>query len=225
MKKISKKLQAIKEKIENKNYTLEEALDFILENNPVEFDATVELHINLNLKKGKDKANFRILISPPNPLAKSPKIAVIAKKSNIKEHDVETGQEKILKQIKSGKIDFDILVCEKDLVEKISPFSKILGPKGLMPQEKNQTLTEKPKEIVEKILKGQREIKADDQDLVHIPIGKISLGKEKLMENLRYILEQVKHNKPAGIKGEFIKRAYFSSTMGPSIKIDLRKTK
>lgn len=222
MKKRSKKYRQIAEKVDKgKLYSVEEALDFLLKHNPAKFDATVELHLNLNLQRGKEKIPFRILVLPPYPLSRPPKIAVLAEKFSLKDKNVLADQSKILKQIKNGKVDFEILVATKEMLPKITPYAKFLGPKGLMPTEKNQTLTDKPEEVVKNLLKGQREIRADEFGIVHLPCGKISLGKEKILKNIRYLIEEIKRNRPEGIKGEFIKSAYLTSTMAPSLKIDL----
>jgi len=221
MKKVPKKLKKIKEKIEDKFYSIDEAVDFLIKNNYTKFDSTLELHLNLNLKKGKEKANFRILLSPPHPLSTIKKIAVLGKNIKTKSDKVINSKKDILEAIKKGKINFSILIVEKDFLKEISPYAKILGPKGLMPTEKNQTLVDNAEIALEKILKGQREIRPDADDLLHIPCGKISLGKEKILENINYIIQQIKNNRPQSIKGEFIKKIYLTSTIGPSLKIDL----
>jgi len=219
MRKRSKAFLEIKQKVKSKSYTLEQALDFLLKNKRTKFDETIELHINLNIKKGKEKLPFRIIINPPYPLGKIPKIAVLGK-TKIKHKNLISNPKDILKQIKNQKIDFDILIASSEFISELSPYAKFLGPKGLMPNQKNQTLTEKPGEVIKKILKGQREIKVDDQDILHIPCGKSSLGITKIKKNIEYIISQIKQNRPQGIKGDFIQTIHISSTMGPSLKVE-----
>ncbi len=222
MQKRSKSYREVAQKIKDKTYSLEEAIDFLIKNKRAKFDETVELHLTLNLKKGKEKIPFRILVVPPYPIGKPPRIAALVDKLKTKDKNVITDHEKILNQIKKQKAEFDILIATKDYINKVTPYAKFLGPKGLMPTAKNQTLTDNPDKVIKNLLKGQREIRADEYGLVHIPCGKLSLGKEKLLKNIRYILEQIKQNRPDGIKGEFILKAYLSSTMSPSLPVSLK---
>lgn len=222
MRKRSKNYQKVSKKLKNKTYSLEEAVDFLLKNKSAKFDQTLELHLNLNLKKGKEKLPFRLLVVPPFPIGQPPKIAALVDKLKIKNENIISDHSEIIKQIKSQKVNFDILVASKDYIAKITPYAKFLGPKGLMPTAKNQTLTENPDKVIKNLLKGQREIKADEYAIVHIPCGRLSLGKEKLLKNIRFLIEQVRQNRPEGIKGDFILKAHLTATMAPSLKIEIK---
>jgi large subunit ribosomal protein L1 len=220
-KKHSKNYQTTKEKVIAETYTLADAIQFLIDNNKAKFDPTVELHLKLNLKKGKEKANLRLTVTPPSPIAKLPQIAILAKKFESKNKDINADSAKILDGIKKGKVDFDILVATPDFASKFQPFAKFLGPKGLMPTEKAGTLTDNPEELVANLLKGQKEIKADDADNLHVPCGKLSLGVEKIMANIDYLLAEINSHKPAGVKGDFILRAKLCATMSPSLTLEL----
>jgi len=221
MRKRSKAYQKAAKNFRNKIYALEEAVEILLKNKTAKFDETLELHLNLNLKKGKDKVPFRLLITPPYPVGRPPKIAALVDKLKIKDKNIISDHTEIIKQIKNQKINFDVLIANKDYIAKITPYAKFLGPKGLMPTAKNQTLTENPDKVIENLLKGQREIRADEYALVHIPCGRLSLGKEKLLKNIRFFIDQVKQNRPEGIKGEFVLKVYLTTTMSPSLKVKI----
>jgi large subunit ribosomal protein L1 len=222
-KKHSKAYQTIKEKVSAESYSLNDAIQFLINNKIGKADQTVELHLKLNLKKGKEKAIFRAIVTPPTPIAKLPRLAVLADKFATSDKNINTDSTKILAAIKKGKVDFDILIATPEFIAKLQPFGKFLGPKGLMPTEKAGTLTDKPEETAANFLKGQKTLVADDSDNLHVPCGKLSLGVEKIIENINYLLEEIKHHKPAGIKGELILKATLCTTHSPSLNLELSK--
>ncbi|MDD3774036.1 MAG: hypothetical protein PHW50_02025 [Patescibacteria group bacterium] len=217
----SKNYKQIKEKITADTYTIDEAVDFLIKNKIGKMDPTVEMHLKLNLKKGKEKAAFRLIVTPPTPISKLPKIAVLAK--NFKAENTNSDSAKILGNIKKGIIDFDILVATSEFIEKLKPFAKLLGPKGLMPTEKNGTLTDKPGEVVANLLNGQKTLTADDADNLHVPCGRLSLGEEKIIENINYLLGEIKQHKPSGVKGDLMLKAKLCTTHSPSLNLQLSK--
>lgn len=219
-KKHSKAYRALKEKVIAESYSVNDAVKFLIDNKTGKIDPTIELHLKLNLKKGKEKTTFRIMITPPTPIAKLPQIAVLAKNFKSTDKNVNVDSEKILTKIKKSKVDFDILLATPDYIDKLKPYAKFLGPKGLMPTEKNETLTNKPEKIISNLLKGQKTLIADDGDNLHIPCGKLSIGADKILENINYILEEIKNHKPAGVKGDFILNAKLCTTHSPSLKLE-----
>jgi len=218
-----KKYKDISSKLEKgEAYSIEEALEFIKENKAAKFDESVEVHIRLNVnpKKGEEQARGAVVL--PHGTGKTKKIAVITstKEREAKEAGADlVGGEDLIEKIKSGKIDFDILVATPEMMLKLAPVAKIMGPKGLMPSPKTETVTEKIKETVETLKKGKVSFKNDNTSNIHQIIGKVSFGSEKLKENFDAFTEAVKKSKPDAVKGKFIAGVSVCSTMGVGIKI------
>ena len=131
-----------------------------------------------------------------------------------------TSAEKILADIAKGKLDFDVLIASPDKMADLGRHAKVLGPKGLMPSPKSGTVTNNPAAMVEEIKKGRAEIKNDAQGIVHVAFGKLSFSTKDLESNLRVVLKAISANKPAGVKGVYVKTVYLTSSMSPSIKLD-----
>ena len=218
-----KKYKDISSKLEKgEAYSIEEALEFIKENKAAKFDESVEVHIRLNVnpKKGEEQARGAVVL--PHGTGKTKKIAVITstKEREAKEAGADlVGGEDLIEKIKSGKIDFDILVATPEMMLKLAPVAKIMGPKGLMPSPKTETVTEKIKETVETLKKGKVSFKNDNTSNIHQIIGKVSFGSEKLKENFDAFTEAVKKSKPDAVKGKFIAGVSVCSTMGVGIRI------
>jgi len=219
-----KKYRAVAEKIEkNKTYSIEEAVKIIKDNKTAKFDESVEVHIKTNIDAKKGDQNIRGTVVLPHGSGKTKKIAVItstaqdeAKKAGA---DIVGGEELIEKM--SKKIDFDILVATPEMMPKLAKVAKILGPKGLMPNPKTETVTTKIKETVESLKKGKAAYKNDDSGNVHQLVGKISFENEKLVENIKTFVDNIEKNKPTGLKGKLISNITVCSTMGQGIRINL----
>ena len=219
----SKKYKDISGKLEKgKAYSIEEALEFIKENKAAKFDESVEVHIRLNVNPKKGEEQVRGAVVLPHGTGKVKKIAVITstKAKEAKEAGADLiGGEDLIEKIKSGKMDFDILVATPEMMPKLAPAAKILGPKGLMPSPKTETVTEKIKETVETLKKGKVSFKNDKTSNIHQIVGKVSFGSDKLKENFDAFTEAVKKSKPDAVKGKFIAGVSVCSTMGVGIKI------
>jgi len=218
-----KKYKDISDKLEKKeDYSIEEALKFIKENKAANFDESVEVHIRLNIDPKKGEEQTKGVVVLPHGTGKVKKIAVItstkAKEAEESGADL-VGGEDLIEKIKSGKIEFDILVATPEMMLKLAPVAKILGPKGLMPSPKTETVTEKIKETVEMLKKGKVSFKNDNTGNIHQIIGKVSFGEDKLKENFTTFIEAVQKSKPAAVKGKFIILVSVCSTMGVGIKI------
>ena len=219
----SKKYKDISGKLEKgKLYPVEEALEFIVKNKAAKFDESVEVHIRLNVdpKKGEEQARGAVVL--PHGTGKVKRIAVITstKAKEAKEAGADLiGGEDLIEKIKSGKIDFDVLIAAPEMMPKLAPVAKILGPKGLMPSTKTETVTEKIKETVGTLKKGKVSFKNDSTSNIHQTIGKVSFGSEKLKENFDAFIEAVKKSKPDVVKGKFITGVSVCSTMGAGIRI------
>jgi large subunit ribosomal protein L1 len=217
-----KKYRAVEEKIDrNKTYSIEEAVKFIKENKTAKFDESVEIHIKTNIDAKKGDQAIRGTVILPHGSGKTKRVAVIstgaqdeAKKAGA---DIVGGEELIEKF--SKKIDFDVLVATPEMMPKLAKVAKILGPKGLMPNPKTETVTTKIKETVEALKKGKAAYKNDDSGNVHQIVGKISFSEEKLVENIKVFLENLEKNKPAALKGKFFSNVTLCSTMGQGIKL------
>lgn len=220
-----KKYRTALEKInKNKTYSIEEAVKLVKENKLAKFDESVEVHIKLSIDTKAGDQQVRGTVVLPHGTGKTKKVAVItstkAKEAKDAGADIVGGEEMIAK-LKSGKFNFDILVATPEMMPKLAPIAKILGPKGLMPSPKTETVTEKIKETVEALKKGKVNFKNDDTGNIHQIIGKISFEENKLVENLKALTGALNKAKPAAVKGKFIKSATICSTMSPGIKISL----
>jgi large subunit ribosomal protein L1 len=225
-----KKYRAAAEKLDkNKTYPIDEALKLVKVNKIAKFDESIEVHIKLNIDPKKGEEQVRGTVVLPNGTGKSKKVAVITstKAKEAKEAGADIiGGEELIEKVKSGKIfsgkdKFDILVATPEMMPKLAPVAKILGPKGLMPSPKTETVTDKIKETVEMLKKGKISFKNDDTSNVHQVIGKISFEEKKLAENFKAFIEAIRKAKPASVKGKFILSVSVCSTMGPGIKVSL----
>lgn len=223
-----KKYRAVAEKTNrDKVYTLEEAVKFLKDNKVAKFDESVEVHIKTNVDPKKGDQQVRGTVDLPHGTGKSKKIAVItsthAKDAKEAGADIVAGEE-LIDEIKSGKIfsakkGFDILVATPEMMPKLAPVAKILGPKGLMPNPKTETVTTKIKETVEALKKGKAAFKNDNSANVHQAVGKLSFDEAKLIENIKAFISGVEKAKPAGLKGKMIANISVTSTMGVGLKI------
>ena len=218
-----KKYRAALEKLEkDKVYTLSEAVKFLKENKTAKFDESVEAHIRTGIDVKKSDQQVRGTVSLPHGTGKSKRIAVITSTSQkeAKEAGAEiVAGEELLEKIKAGKIEFDILVATPEMMPKLASVAKVLGPKGLMPNPKTETVTTKVKETVESLKKGKAAFKNDNSGNIHQSVGKTSFEDDKLVENIKAFIEAVEKAKPAAAKGKLIKGIALSSTMGVGIKV------
>lgn len=186
--------EAIKMIDKGKIYSIPEALELLKKISYSKFDSSVEVHIRLNPKKGQ---TIRGTLFLPHGLGKEPKVAI---------YNVD-----LLPQIEKGKIDFDLLLAKPEDMPSLAKVAKILGPKGLMPNPKSGTITDKPEEAIKKIKSGQIEYKADAQNNLHQMIGKISWESKKLEENLKAVIEAIRQYNPVSVT--------ICTTMSPGIKV------
>jgi len=201
----------------DKTYGLGEAIDLAIKTSPVKFDATVELHINLNVDPRHADQNIRDNLVLPAGTGKKVRVAVFAD-DKVDGADV-SGIETITKQLDKGTMDFDILVSTPANMPKLGKYARLLGPRGLMPNPKSGTVTTDLGKAVAEAKAGRVEYRVDSTGIVHIGVGKVSFGKTKLEENLRAVLTSVKNNKPASVKGTYLKSMYLTTTMGPSMVV------
>lgn len=220
-----KKYQEAAKLIEKgKTYTLKEALELAIKSNPTKFDASVEIHARLGVDPRQADQNIRTTLVLPNGNGKSVRVAVfapldIAKAAKAAGADIAEDEE-FLKRLEKGTIDFDVLISTPQYMPKLGKFARLLGPKGLMPNPKAGTVTMDVEKAVKEAKAGKVEYRVDKQAIVHIGIGKVSFGGDKLIENANAFFNSLRGQKPASLKGTYVKSVYVTTTMGPSIQIE-----
>ena len=222
----SKRFKEAQQKIDpRKVYSIGEAIELAKATSTVKFDATVEVHIKLGINPKKSDQQIRSSVSLPYGTGKTVKIAVIAdnneqqKAAKAAGADL-VGEADLIENIKKGKIEFDILVATPAAMRLLAPVAKVLGPKGLMPNPKDGTVTQNVAEAITNLKKGKINFKNDDSANIHTLIGKVSFDKEKLVANFLALLDGVLKAKPSSAKGNYIKNVSLSTSMGPGIKVE-----
>ena len=224
MKKSKRYQEALKSVDRSKAYDLSEALEIVIKNATAKFDEGVEIHLVLGIDPKQSDQQIRGTIILPHSVGKSKKIVVFAEGDKAKEAkeagaDIVGGQE-LVDQIKQNKTcDFEVAVATPEMMKNLAPIAKILGPKGLMPSPKTETVTVEIAKIVGELKKGKASFKNDDTGNLHQLAGKVSLGKDKLEENLLAFLNKIREMKPENSKGVFIKDIKVCSSMGPGIRV------
>ena len=201
----------------NKIYGLAEALELAVKTSPAKFDATVELHVNLNVDPRHADQNIRDNLVLPAGTGKAIRVAVFNDEKT--EGADIAGVEAILKQLEKGDITFDILIATPANMPKLGKYARVLGPRGLMPNPKSGTVTTDVAKAVQEAKAGRVEYRVDTTGIVHLGIGKVSFGKAKLQENARAVFASIKANKPASVKGTYVKTIHVATTMGPSVAV------
>jgi len=205
-------------------YNLKDAVELAIKSNPAKFDASVEIHARLGVDPRQADQNIRTTLVLPNGNGKAVKVAVFApldvcKAAKAAGADIAEDEE-FLKQLEKGTIDFDVLISTPQYMPKLGKFARLLGPKGLMPNPKAGTVTMDVEKAVKEAKSGKVEYRVDKQAIVHIGIGKVSFGVDKLVENANAFFNSLKAQKPASLKGTYVKSVYMTTTMGPSIQIE-----
>ena len=214
-----KKFREAAAKIEkDKAYNLVEALKLAVETNPAKFDASVEVHINLSVDPRHADQNIRDNLVLPAGTGKTIKVAVFDD-AKVEGADI-AGVETITKALEKGEIAFDILIATPTQMAKLGKYARLLGPRGLMPNPKSGTVTTDVAKAVAEAKAGRVEYRVDSTGIVHVAVGKVSFGAAKLEQNVRALFASVKGNKPASVKGTYVKAVHIATTMGPSITIE-----
>lgn len=220
-----KKYQEAAKLIEKgKVYSLKEALELALKTNPAKFDATIEIHARLGVDPRQADQNIRTTLVLPNGNGKEVRVAVFApmdvcKAAKAAGADIAEDEE-FLKRLEKGEIDFDILISTPQYMPKLGKFARLLGPKGLMPNPKAGTVTTDVEKAVKESKAGKVEYRVDKQAIVHIGVGKVSFGTDKLLENANAFFDSLKAQKPASLKGTYVKSVFITTTMGPAITVE-----
>ncbi|MEX2007023.1 MAG: 50S ribosomal protein L1 [Candidatus Saccharimonadales bacterium] len=206
-----------------KVYSLAEAVDLATKTNPVKFDASVEIHINLNVDPTQADHNIRGSLNLPAGSGKKVVVAVFVNDEDaaeLKKAGADlAGVSEILAKLDNKELSFDILISTPELMSVLSKYARLLGPKGLMPNPKSGTVTSDVKKAVSEAKAGRIEYRIDPSGIIHMAVGKVSFGQDKLLSNVEVAISAIRTSKPASLKGPYVKSAYISTSMGPSIKI------
>ena len=209
----------------NKIYESKGALAFVSEIANAKFDQTVEAHIKLGVDSRHADQQVRGAIVLPHGTGKTKKVLVFAKGEKAKEAEAAgadfVGAEDLVQKIqKENWFDFDVVVATPDMMGVVGRLGRVLGPKGLMPNPKSGTVTFDVTKAVEEIKAGKVEYRLDKNNIVHVPVGKVSFGGEKLAENFATLMSAIVKAKPASAKGTYLRSITVASTMGPGVKIN-----
>ena len=201
----------------DKAYTIAEAVALAQKTSTVTFDASLELHVNLNVDPRHADQNIRDNLVLPAGTGKTVRVAVFADDA-VTNADI-AGVETILKDLEKNIINFDILIATPMNMAKLGKYARTLGPRGLMPNPKSGTVTTDVQKAVDQAKAGRVEYRVDSTGIVHVPAGKVSFTTAQLQENVRALLASIKANKPASVKGTYVKAVHLTTTMGPSVSI------
>jgi len=203
-------------------YSVVKALEIVKESAFAKFDETVELSVNLDLKKSQSVRDTVVL---PFQFSAEKKVLVFAKGEKADEAKeagaTYVGDVDLVTKIKGGWLDFDVAVATPDMMKDVGKLGPILGRRGLMPNPKTQTVTFDVKGALAELKKGRVEYRSDKTGVIHFSVGKVSMDAEQMKANMMLVVDDIKKKKPIDIKGDFIKTIALSSTMGPGVKVDL----
>ena len=210
----------IKEVDADKAYLPEDAAVLVKKLAFAKFDETVELSLNLNMKKGNTIRDTLVL---PHQFRGEKKILVFAKGAKADEARAAgaafVGDDDLIAKIKEGWLEFDVCVATPDMMKDVGKLGQVLGRKGLMPNPKTQTVTLDITGAVKELKKGRTEFRSDKTGCIHLAVGKVSMTAEQIKENAMIVVQEVERKRPNDTKGEFIKSVYLASTMGPGVKV------
>lgn len=208
-------------------YTTKEALDLVEQTAKAKFDETVEVHVRLGVDSRHADQQVRGAVVLPNGTGKDVKVAVFAK-GDLAKAATEAGADivgdaDLVTKIQGGWMDFDVAIASPDMMGFVGRLGKVLGPRGLMPSPKAGTVTMDVAKAVQEAKAGKIEYRLDKSNIIHCPIGKVSFGTDKLIENFNALLDAIIKAKPEAAKGQYIKSCAVASTMGPGVRINPAK--
>ena len=227
MKRGKRYLESVKLVAKHEIYDVDKATELAIQTSTVKFDATVELHAKLGINSKKADQQVRGTVVLPNGTGKSVRVLVIAKGNAADAAEKAgadyVGAEDIIAKIQGNWLDFDVCITTPDMMGFVGRVAKVLGPKGLMPNVKSGTVTMDVAKAVQDAKAGKVEYRLDKQNIVHVAIGKVSFGKEKLVENLNAVMDALIKSKPAAAKGVYLKSLALASSMGPGIRFSYKQ--
>lgn len=220
-----KKYQAAAKHVDAvKQYNLDEAIELATKTSPSSFDASVEVHVRLNVDPRQADQNIRATVSLPNGTGKTIRVAVFAPEAD---HAAATkagadivGDETFLAQLDKEVLDFDVLIATPQYMPRLGKYARQLGPRGLMPNPKSGSVATDVAKAVTEAKAGKVEYRVDKQAIVHLSIGKVSFGTTKLNENAKAFFDSLTSQKPTGLKGGYVRSISLSTSQGPGIKVE-----
>lgn len=224
-KKHGKKYLEAAKLVENKQYSIDEAVALLKKTSPTKFDASVEVHFYLGVDPKQADQNIRTTVALPHGTGKDVKVVAFVGEEKIKEAKsagaVEAGTEVLVEKIGGGWLGFDVAIATPDQMKSLGKIAKIIGQKGLMPNPKTGTVTTDVAKTIAEIKKGKVEVRVDKLSNLHNIFGKVSFEEAMLKDNLKAIIKAVLDSKPASSKGTYIKSITVTTTMGPGIMLDI----
>lgn len=225
MAKVSRRLQELHKKIEDRAYDPLEALSLLKETATAKFSESAEAHIRLGIDPKYTDQQLRTTVALPKGTGQTVRVAVIARGEKVTEATNAgadlAGSEELIAEIQKGVLDFDLLIATPDMMPQVAKLGKLLGPRGLMPSPKGGTVTFDLPQAIAEFKAGKLEFRADKTGIVHVMFGKATFPAEDLLVNLKALQETIDRNRPSGAKGRYWRSIYVSSTMGPSIEVDI----
>ena len=223
----AKKVEAAVSSNGNGGLEPEVAVQLVRETSISKFDATIEAHIRLGVDPRHAEQMVRGSVVLPNGTGKKVRVAVFAVGDKAREAqeagaDVVGGDD-LIKKIQDGWTDFDVAVATPDMMSKVAPLGRVLGPRGLMPNPKSGTVTQDVARAVREAKGGKVEFRTDKFGIVHVPIGKVSFDQKALHENLSTLVDALLRNKPSTSKGQYLRTFFLTSTQGPSVPVDVKE--
>jgi large subunit ribosomal protein L1 len=223
--KMSRRMKEALAKVEDRAYAPLDALQLMKELATAKFDETAEAHIRLGIDPKYTDQQLRTTVSFPKGTGQTIRVAVIARGEKVQEAQAAgaeiVGSEDLIDEILKGRMDFDLLIATPDMMPQVGKLGRILGPRGLMPSPKGGSVTTDLAGAIAEFKGGKQEFRADRTGIVHVMFGKASFVADDLLVNLKALQETVDRNRPSGAKGRYWRSVYVSSSMGPSIEVDI----
>ncbi len=221
---VGKNMENAKKQVEDKEYSIPEAVELLQKIKFAKFDETLEAHLRLGVDPKHADQMVRGTVVLPHGTGKSKKVLVLA--SGEKVHEAEqagadySGSDELIEKIQGGWMDFDSVIATPDMMKNVARLGKVLGPRGLMPNPKSGTVTFDVARAVQEVKAGKVEFRVDKTSNVHVPLGKMSFTKDKLIENVTTLVDAILKAKPASAKGKYVQKFFLTATMSPSIRIN-----
>ena len=228
-KKHGKRFEELSKKIERtREYTPEEGVKLVKETSQAKFDTTVEIHLRMGVDPKQADQMVRGAAVLPNGTGKTVRVVVFAQGERAR--DAQTagadavGAEDLAKRVEGGWLDFDVAIATPDMMGQVGKLGRVLGPRGLMPNPKSGTVTMDVAKAVRDAKGGRIEFRVDKTGVIHTVVGKSSFTEQALFQNLATVIDAINRARPAGVKGDYVRSIYLTSTQGPSVKLDRSAT-